>query len=240
MPPPTPLLQDCKPPPPPPPPPPLRLGQCEPHATTHAAGSKPPDDDRHDKDRQRDDGATTTDGATMARRQPTARRWRDDDRRRDDGATTTDGVTIARRRHDDGAITAQRAALARGLSNSSAMRSRLERPPIPRFAPRRSVRDRFRPLATDQLHSPFPTSPHSRAAFTLQHRRTRDRRGPVYDRTRPAEACATARDASRPLDPALNSDCFLAIRDSVVYQRRATGMLPRIAKPPHHRELHDM
>ncbi|KAH9009481.1 hypothetical protein EDB84DRAFT_1446266 [Lactarius hengduanensis] len=98
--------------------------------------------------------------------------------------------------------TLSRAALARGLSNSSATRYRLERPPIPRFAPRRSVRDRFRPLATDQLRSHFPTSPHSRAAFTLQHRRARDRRKPAYNSSRPAKACATAHDASHPLDPA--------------------------------------
>ncbi|KAH9003247.1 hypothetical protein EDB84DRAFT_1573250 [Lactarius hengduanensis] len=84
-----------------------------------------------------------------------------------------------------------RAALARGLSNSSATRSRLERPPIPRFAPRRSVRDRFRPLATAQLRSPFPTSPHLRAAFTLQHQRARNCRRPAYKASRRADACAT-------------------------------------------------
>ncbi|KAH9019177.1 hypothetical protein EDB85DRAFT_2153994 [Lactarius pseudohatsudake] len=110
-----------------------------------------------------------------------------------------------------------RAALARGLSNSSATRSRLQRPPIPSFAPRRSVRDRFRPPATRQLHFPFPTSPHLRAALFLRQRRVRDRRKHIYDTARPAETCATACNASHPQNPACIIDRFPAIRDGLVY-----------------------
>ncbi len=40
------------------------------------------------------------------------------------------------------------AALVRGLSDSSATRSRPRRPPLQSYAPRRSVRDCFRPLST--------------------------------------------------------------------------------------------
>ncbi|KAH9014538.1 hypothetical protein EDB85DRAFT_2157332 [Lactarius pseudohatsudake] len=109
----------------------------------------------------------------------------------------------------------ERAALACGLSNSSATRSRLERPPIPRFAPRRSVRDRFRPLATAQLCSPFPTSPHLRAAFTLQHQRTRNCRRPAYKVSRRADACATVCDHSQSTDLAPLPNLAALVRSTI-------------------------
>ncbi|KAH9025738.1 hypothetical protein EDB85DRAFT_2149579 [Lactarius pseudohatsudake] len=108
-----------------------------------------------------------------------------------------------------------RTALTRGLSNSSATRSRLERPPIPRFTPRRSVCDRFRPLATAQLRSPFPTSPHLRAAFTLQHQRARNCRGPAYKVSRRADACATVCDHSQLTDLAPLPNLAALVRGTI-------------------------
>ncbi|KAH9169581.1 MBOAT, membrane-bound O-acyltransferase family-domain-containing protein [Lactarius sanguifluus] len=92
----------------------------------------------------------------------------------------------------------------------------------------RAAPKRARPFPTtcDQpTPSPLPTSPHLRAALALRHRRVRDRRGPRYDTSRPAEACATPCDASHTPDPALILDCFLALRDSLGYHRFIIGLL---------------
>jgi len=73
------------------------------------------------------------------------------------------------------------------------------------FAPRGGVRDRFRPLSTPRPSRvlcsplfPFPGSPHSRAALAIRTRRAGDRAGPVYNTSRPAEACKTTCAASHP------------------------------------------
>ncbi|KAH9174622.1 hypothetical protein EDB89DRAFT_555920 [Lactarius sanguifluus] len=65
----------------------------------------------------------------------------------------------------------------------------------------------------DEL-TPFslPTSRHSRAALALRHRRVRDRRGPIYDSSRPAEACAIPRDASHPPNPARAIQSLFSLR----------------------------
>jgi len=44
----------------------------------------------------------------------------------------------------------------------------------------------------------FPSSLHSRAAYETRHRCAGDRAGPVYNTSRPAEACKTACAASHP------------------------------------------
>ncbi|KAH8985323.1 hypothetical protein EDB86DRAFT_3246438 [Lactarius hatsudake] len=97
------------------------------------------------------------------------------------------------------------AAHLRGLSNSSKTRRRLRWPPLRSFASRGSVRDRLRSPATTrpsraQCTPPFlfPTAPHLRAALALRKRRDRDRHGPTYDTSHPAEACALTCAASHP------------------------------------------
>ncbi|KAH8996458.1 hypothetical protein EDB86DRAFT_3243345 [Lactarius hatsudake] len=88
------------------------------------------------------------------------------------------------------------AAHLRGLSNSSKTRRRLRWPPLRSFASRGSVRDRLRSPATTrpsrvQCTPPFLflTAPHLRAALALRQRRDRDRHGPTYDTSHPAEGC---------------------------------------------------
>ncbi|KAH8993085.1 hypothetical protein EDB86DRAFT_1405929 [Lactarius hatsudake] len=97
------------------------------------------------------------------------------------------------------------AAHLRGLSNSSKTCRRLSWPPLRSFASRGSVRDRLRSPATTrpsraQCTPPFlfPTAPHLRAALALRQRRDRDRHGPTYDTSHPAEACALTCAASHP------------------------------------------
>ncbi|KAH9167927.1 hypothetical protein EDB89DRAFT_1909679 [Lactarius sanguifluus] len=91
---------------------------------------------------------------------------------------------------------------------------------------------RARPFPTTcdrSTPSPFPTSPHLRAALALLHRRVRYHREPTYDISRPADACATACDTSHPPNPALTVDCFLAITDGLGYDQRQepTHMMDR-------------
>ncbi|KAH8988278.1 hypothetical protein EDB86DRAFT_3245511 [Lactarius hatsudake] len=61
------------------------------------------------------------------------------------------------------------------------------------YAKFRTTPMRARPLLTtcDQpIPFPFLTSPHSRAALSLQYRRVSNRRGPIFDSSFPAKACA--------------------------------------------------
>src|SRR6266702_5738559 len=107
------------------------------------------------------------------------------------------------------------AALVRGLSDSSATRSRPRRPPLQSYAPRRSVRDCFRPLSTTQPSRalcsplfPFTSTPHSHAALAIRQRHAGDCAGPVYNTSRPAEACKTACAASHPHKSLRTLDAF--------------------------------
>ncbi|KAH8991457.1 hypothetical protein EDB86DRAFT_3244640 [Lactarius hatsudake] len=105
------------------------------------------------------------------------------------------------------------AALTRGLSDLNPTRSQPRRPLIRSFALRRSVRDRFRPPATNR---PVP-SPDAAALARGSRPSTQTRphrRGPIHDTSRPAEACAIPHDASHP-PKSCAIDCFLAFRDGL-------------------------
>ncbi len=122
----------------------------------------------------------------------------------------------------------ERAALARGLSDSSATRSRPWRPLLRSYAPCGSVRDYFRPLSITCPSRgpcsplfPFPSLPHSRAAYETRHRCAGDHASPVYNTSRSAEACKTACTASHPQKSCAPKTHSLAIREGLGYHHCA-------------------